>query len=125
MAHQTTKQFSDYIGIAHDYLDCWGLVTMFYEREFGLILKTPYSTIPSSKDEAQSFVLNCVSCYKKVDKPKYGDIILFKVMGLLSHVAIYLDEEKMLHSDSGHDSVIESWNCGKWKNRVFGFYRPI
>lgn len=123
MALQITQEFSKYIGIPYSKVDCWGLAELFYKQEFGIDLVKYYFTRPENKEETDFIVRSHREEYLKTNTPEYGDLILFKVLGTLSHIGIYLDGEKMLHSDFGKDSVIESWNSIKWKNRVEGFYK--
>lgn len=122
-----------YIGIPYkdkgrDYsgLDCWGLVRLVYSEQFNIIL--PSFTEQYTTAEDLDLINETISYYKdgweQVQEPEIGTIILFRVMGTLSHVGIYIGDQKFIHARHGVGSVIvEKLDSVQWANRIFGFYK--
>jgi sulfur carrier protein ThiS len=104
-------------------LDCWGLACLFYKNEYNIEL-------PSYGDEyvggTDPYISQAVNLYKdnweEITTPNTGDLCLFNIFGEPMHVGIYVGDNKFLHCRIGSDSVIESLNNIKWKNRFVGFY---
>lgn len=105
-------------------VDCWGLARLFYKQELGIELPS-YTELYSGSYDPK--VVAAINYYKdtwtSVETPQPGDLCLFNILGEPSHVGIYIDNGKFLHSRDGKDSVIESINNAKWFNRLQGFYR--
>ena len=122
----------EYIGIpfSHqgkdwDGCDCWGLVLLFYENEFGIKLPSfhdDYETADKSR-QIHSVTNREKDSWKRFDEPEYGDVILMRFRGFECHVGIYLENDKMLHIMRGTDSCIENLKDNKWRPRITGFYR--
>jgi len=53
----------------------------------------------------------------------FGDIILMNLIGHPVHVGIVIDDEKMVHTLSGHDSTLERYTSVLWQNRIEGIFR--
>jgi len=104
-------------------VDCWGLARLVYQGEFGIDL-------PSYTEEyiggTDPHIVEAVNLYKdnwqELATPNIGDLCLFNIFGEPMHVGVFIGENKFLHSRRGSDSVIESLNNTKWKNRFVGFY---
>jgi cell wall-associated NlpC family hydrolase len=52
-----------------------------------------------------------------------GDVALFRIAGQPCHCALVVTAGKMLHTMTGHDSVVESYKIKRWAPRLLGFYR--
>lgn len=104
-------------------LDCYGLVRLFYEQEMGITLKE-YALIESEGTKLNTDVSpkDVSDVFHPTTNPRQGDLILFNICGEPMHIAIVLDENRMLHSFKAGGSVIEHYTSPKWKNRVEGFY---
>lgn len=59
--------------------------------------------------------------FDKVEDPKFGDLILIKIKGIESHIAVYVGEGKMLHTSRATGSIVE--RIERWNPRIVGFYR--
>lgn len=122
MSRVNTQDFSSLIGRSYSDIDCWGVVREFYKREFGIELKRYYDDIPSSKDEAKSLIYSHMAEFEKVQKPEEkGDILLIKIMGVESHIAVYLGDGKMLHTSIPTGCIVDK--LSKWERMVTGVYR--
>ena len=105
-------------------VDCWGLARLVYRDEYGIDL-------PSYTEEyiggSDPHIVQAVSLYKdnweNILTPTIGDLCLFNIFGEPMHVGVYVGDNKFLHCRRGSDSVIESLNNIKWKNRFVGFYK--
>lgn len=124
--------YNNYIGLPYkdngrdeSGIDCWGLVRLFYKREYDIDIPSyteqyvgrddPTLTATITKFKADSWI--------KTNEPEPGNVVLFNILGQPTHVGIYLGEGKFLHSRGGLDSVVESTTNTKWKNRIEGYYK--
>lgn len=116
--HETIKSL---IGRPYEELNCWGLTVKFYS----LVLKTELSGIYDGPEIGRSHTENLIYSnkgeFERVDVPQFGDIILIRLYGFESHIAVYLDNGLMLHTSKNTGSVIE--NTARWKNLIVGYYR--
>lgn len=104
-------------------VDCWGLARLVYRDEFGIDL-------PSYTEEyiggTDPHIVQAVNLYKdnweEITTPTIGDLCLFNIFGEPMHVGVFIGDNKFLHCRRGSDSVVESLNNIKWKNRFVGFY---
>ena len=119
-----------YIGIPYEKLDCYDLVKLFYVNELKVELPDLTYTRPENRDlrgkkndqdEMIKLVDDQIGFFQKVTTPEFGDIILIRIMGLPSHVGVYLGGRKMLHTREGSGAVIDS--VDKWQKRIIGYYK--
>lgn len=103
----------DYIGIPYEYsrldfqgCDCWGLVSLVYKLDLGLII-----TAHDPHD------------WRLVGGPQVGDVAFFDASAQYQHVGVVLDDrgEQMLHTLPGRDACIEP--VAKYAATFKGFYR--
>ena len=105
-------------------IDCWGLARVFYREQLNIDLPSYTDEYNGSHDPA---VIEAISRYResweKTETPNIGDLCLFNILGEPTHVGIFVGNNKFLHSREGRDSVIETLDNTKWKNRFQGFYK--
>jgi len=102
--------------------DCWGLVRIVLDEHFNKILpEIPHDD--SCPCKLQEIVNTEKVRYTKIEMPEPGDIVLVKIIGLLSHVGVYVGGGMMLHTLREHDSVVTYVAEGKWSKRIAGYYR--
>lgn len=105
-------------------IDCWGLARVFYRDQLNIDLPSYTDEYNGSHDPA---VIEAISRYRenweKTETPTIGDLCLFNILGEPTHVGIFVGNNKFLHSREGRDSVIETLDNTKWKNRFQGFYK--
>lgn len=121
-----------YIGIPYkskgywfDGADCYGLVYLFLTLEYGVKLPKfkDYDPFQDVKEVAKQMDLNLPLLSGKPTKfPKFGDLVLFKMRGVPSHLGIYAGNNTVLHILKGTDAVCESLNSTRLKGKVEGFY---
>ncbi len=130
--------FSKYVGIpfeSHgrniDGMDCLGLVIHVYAMELRLAL--PDCEAGYDDAYARGQVQKCVDghdivdwCFNATDLPReIFDVLVFRVGGLETHVALYISNGAMLHLMHGSHSIIERIDSSKWKNRLTKVYRHV
>lgn len=105
-------------------VDCWGLARLFYKDQFNIDLPSYTDEYDGGQDPAIISAINThIDNWEQLDAPNIGDLCLFNILGEPTHVGIYVGDNKFLHSREGMDSVIESLDSTKWKNRFQGFYK--
>lgn len=105
-------------------VDCWGLARLYYKDQFDIDLPSYTDEYNGGQDPAIISAINAhIDNWTQLDTPNIGDLCLFNILGEPTHVGIYVGDNKFLHSREGRDSVIESLNSTKWKNRFVGFYK--
>lgn len=124
--------WNDYVGIPYDLrgrdrsgIDCWGLVRLVYKEQFNIDLPSFSEKYEddSNSDQFQELLATQREGWVNVQDPKVGDVVLMRVLGLESHIGIYIGEGKFLHAKRDTNAVIESLDSLRWKKRVIGFYR--
>lgn len=116
------KDYKSLIGTPYSDKDCWGIVVEFYKLALNIELKSYYSEVPGDRDIAKSLIYSNIGDFEEVkDDFKFGDIILIELYGVISHIAVYLGDETMLHSTLHSGCVIE--RVSRWKHLIRGFYR--
>ena len=116
-----TREYSSYIGIPYEQLDCFHLAKMFYWEQFNVRLKHYYEETPNDRHEMKNLIYSNMGDFVQVEYPEFGDLILFRIFGVESHIAIYLGEGMFLHSIKGVGSCMEKLE--RWNRHVSGYYR--
>lgn len=117
--------FTTLIGIPYAQLNCWELAREFYKRMFGIELKHYYegSDTPN-RDETRNLIYTNVGDFVHVkdnSEAKFGDLILIRLLGVESHIGIYIGEGRFLHTNMGSGSVLD--RLARWEKSIVGFYR--
>lgn len=128
------KAISDYVGIPYadkgrswSAVDCYGLLQLWMKTEKGVDLPDYLEVYTSSSDResvAGAIAENKVG-WLPVDKPEFGDALLFKILGAPMHVGIKLDGHNFLHAFQNCDSCIERLDGVAWSRRLVGAYRWV
>ncbi len=125
-----------YIGIPYvdrgrgfDGCDCWGLARLVYARELGIALPSYTGAYSSAEEAAEVAALldtrNRMQTWQQVSTPRTFDLILYRHGRLSTHVAIVIDDCRMLHIQSDDAAKVESVDDPRWQARLVGFYRHI
>lgn len=100
-----------YGGTTRNGFDCSGLVRFVYA-------KLGHQLPRVSRDQYQALI--------PIDKPQIGDLVFFGRGSRVSHVGIYVGDDKMLHApSSGKTVTIDSFTDGYWGKRYIGARRVI
>jgi len=107
--------------------DCWGLVKLVLEEQFGIIVNGFEQSYKSINDTAAIAGICCreVLNWKPVTTPQAGDVILLRMKGMPQHVGIVVADGWMLHSEINKNAVVERYGTSIWKNRILGYYRHV
>lgn len=115
-------KFISLIGTPYEEKDCWAVVRDFYKLQFDMNLLPYYEEIPEGREDAKDLIYSSMKDFEEVVGPrKMGDIFLIRLYGVESHVAVYLGEEKMLHTSKHTGCIIES--ISRWSKLIVGTYR--
>lgn len=111
------------VGIPYKDLDCYGLVKKFYTEILNKELKSYYDVTPTEREVMNDLVTSSKGDFIQVEVPEFGDIVLIKIAGLESHIAVYVGGGFILHTlVSTQASVVQRINP-RWRHVVSGYYR--
>lgn len=123
--------YSEYVGIpfvdagrTKDGCDCWGLVRLVLQEQFCKTLPAFDDYERATHDVSERIVetgrleLPIV----KIDDPQEGDIALYRLNDGRWHVALYIGNGEILHTNRGTDSVIEKTDCPRLYKKLEGYY---
>lgn len=113
--------FNHLVGIPYEDLNCWQLVKQFYSDVLQIGLKHYVERTPDDKQEIKSLIYSNVGEFEKVETPEFGDIVILKIYGIESHIAVFVGEGKILHTTRGVGSCLD--RVEKWSRVIVGFYR--
>ena len=111
----------DLIGTPYEVLDCWGVAKKFYEETFCLKIKDYYTDRPDDKFTTKNLIYTNCGDFEAVTKPQFGDILVFRVKGVESHIGVYIGSELFLHSSKHIGCVLD--RMSKWTPYLSGIYR--
>ena len=111
----------DYEGI-----DCWGLVYLVYRDIYGISLPLyqGYESAHKSR-QVMRIIEEGKSDWTEIPKKeaKLGDVALFRLKSIPSHVGVFIDNHRFVHCTKKADCAIEKFNRLIWKNRLVGIFR--
>ena len=93
-------------------MGCWELVRLLYRRCFAIELPD------------RAHIVNELDEWSIVSRgaERFGDVLVFReTVG--KHVGFCLDEQRMIHTTSTKDNVIERYIGTAWKDRLQSIYR--
>lgn len=104
--------------------DCWGLVRLVYKEELNIELPSFFSDYTvSDTDRIYELMSQYKEGWEQLSLPSDKSVVLFKILGKVSHIGVMINEHQFLHTKRNQDSSIESINNPKWANRVAGFFK--
>lgn len=109
------------VGVPYSKMNCWDLTREFYRVSMGAELKHVSAGGPNDRVENSNLIYSSKGEFEKVDCPEYGDIILIKIRGIESHIAVYLGKGLMLHTCESTGSVVD--RTDRWDKTITGYYR--
>ena len=122
---------NDYIGLPYKEMgrkinscDCYGLLRILYRDLKGIHLEA-YENVKADRALHNDMIIAGQKDWQEIEKPGFGDVVCFKIMGLVSHVGMMIDQTNFIHAWNGTDSCIENINSIQWRHRVDGFFRYI
>lgn len=126
--------FSDFVGIPHldlgrdrEGADCYGLLRLVYREDLGIELPSFTGTYAScaEHDEIQALLAGeaMAGPWRPVERIQAYDALLFRVGRHDCHVAVAVDQGRMLHVHSRSRAVIARRSDPMWRDRLSGAYR--
>lgn len=109
------------IGVPYENMNCWDIAVSFYSNFFEINLGNIYSGPVPSRPDTEKLISSNKGDFIRVRSPVFGDIVLLKIFGVESHIAICLGEGKMLHTSKSHGSVVE--RIDRFQKVISGYYR--
>lgn len=100
---------------------------MVYAEQFGIELPSYSGDYDDPNDgyQIEPAVAAEMPDWVPVSEPKPGDAMLVAMLGFQSHVAVYVEPNRMLHTIEKYDTRIERFDRPAWKRRLRGFYRHL
>lgn len=115
-----TPDYSNLIGVPYAKMNCWEVCKAFYSQVLNLELKHYYEEKPTDRTYIRDLVRTSEKDFNKVRSPKFGDLILIRLYGVESHIAVYLDNGLFLHTTKSTGSCID--RVAKWSKMIVGYY---
>lgn len=125
-------KIEEYIGIPYQEfgrskagVDCWGLVQVLVgSLGFNLPDYLDYESVMEFK-ELDELINKYKHRFEEIEfsERQFGDIIVFRILGLACHVGFVVDNLRMVHTLEGCDSALERYDRIIWKKRVDGIFR--
>lgn len=122
---QPIPDYSKLLGTPYSDKDCWGIVVEFYKVVFDIELNRYYQDIPTSRDNVKNLIYSNMGDFTQVEEKdkQLGDVMVIKVFGVESHIAVYLGDDSMLHTTIHSGCVID--RVLRWKHLIVGYYRVV
>lgn len=109
------------IGVPYCEADCWQLAVRFYSLVFQVDLKHYYDETPRDRADRRCLIYSNRGEFELVDSPEFGDLILISILGIESHIGIFLGGDTFLHTKEATGSVID--RVSRYRTRITGYYR--
>ena len=126
MGRPTSKDYSNVnlsslIGRLYEQVNCWQLVREFYMKIYGIELSQYHGPVTPDAEKTAELITTNRGDFARVEEPRFGDLMLLRILGMECHIGIFIGKGKFLHSLKGTGSVLDSFE--KYKSRVVGYYR--
>lgn len=100
-------------------VDCYGLVKLFYQQEFGIVLEDLIYNIDWYKEDPK-YILNL---YKKMGFIKttdliYGNILVLKEGSFIKHLGVVLEDTNYFLHTTAKGTCCSKLNQGYWHDKV-------
>jgi hypothetical protein len=110
------------VGKTYEEYNCWEVVKEFYKICFNAELKQYYEEVPENRNVRADIICANMGEVERVNTPpEFGDIIIVEVLGIPSHIGVYIGSGRMLHSTRSKGCVIEK--VSRHAKVIEGFYR--
>jgi probable lipoprotein NlpC len=127
------KLAAPYVGVPYvdrgrdaDGLDCWGICLLFAREQLRLALPEYFYPPEEMLARAPGLIAGAIvpgGRWRAVEVIKPGDVVLFRIAGVVCHCGIALGSNLFLHTLPGRNSTVESLADVEWNQRMQGAYR--
>lgn len=118
--HYIQACITNLIGIPYDEKDCWDITKQFYLDILDIDLSS-WDFHSDTRENDAKHMDSSKRDFIKVGLPKFGDILLIRVLGHNSHVGVYIGDGKFVHTLKRTGCVVDQ--IKNWKNKIEGYYR--
>lgn len=109
--------------------DCWGLARLIYKEQLGIDLPEllDYKNTKDSRNIAELYEIEHQEWQEiPLGQEQPFDILVFRMLGLPTHIAVVVDKGLMIHCEKGCGTHISEYNREvQWKTRLAGVYRYV
>ena len=117
-----TNDYSSLVGLPYEAFNCWQIVREFYWIVFQVHLNHYFEKVPDTKTDIRNLIYSNIGDFCEVDgELQFGDLILIRIHGIESHIAVYVGNGYLFHSSKRTGSVLD--RLDRWRPHVTGFYR--
>lgn len=123
-------QYADLIGFPFKYggrslqdggLDCYGVCVEMARRNG---VELPLRQFSDNLSVNHALMASQMDVWRRIDRPKAGCVVLFKINRLPCHIGYLLNEFEFIHAwEKTNGAVVEQ--LGDWERRIEGFYEYI
>lgn len=105
--------------------DCWGLVYVAHRELLGVEIPA----LAADYDPATSFaelgrlVDRERPAWAEIERPRFGDVALFRINKIETHVGFVLEPSRMIHCLHGAGTLCERLDTLTWARRRAGYFR--
>lgn len=92
----------------------------FYSEILKIELNHYFDKLPSDRIQMKNLIYTNIGDFERTDNPKFGDLILLRIKGIESHIAINIDNSRMFHTMRNTGSVID--RKSRWSTLITGYY---
>lgn len=109
--------------------DCWGLARLIYKEQLNIDLPAllDYKNTKDGKSISELYEIEHQEWEEiPIGQEKPFDVLVFKMLGLPTHIAVVVDKGLMIHCEKGCGTHISEYNREvQWKTRLAGVYRYV
>jgi len=106
-------------------VDCWGLVRLIYKNEFNITLPSFVDDYTTTDDTSrlEELIAQYREGWDEITALESGAVILFKLLGSESHIAVAINDKQFIHISENSTSVVESIDSVLWRKRIVGYFK--
>ena len=107
--------------------DCWGLVRLVLEEQFGLLglpgYESEYRNTSDRDGIAEAVRSGLLDGWEPTDAPAAGVLVILRLAGRPWHCGVMANRNWMLHTLEGTGVCVERIDGMLWRNRIEGCWR--
>lgn len=118
------RDYSNLVGTPYEEMNCWEAARSFYLNCLGVDLKHYCEEAPSDREEIKNLIYTNRGDFEEIKigrELKFGDLVLFKIRGIESHIGVFVGGGKFFHAYKGTGSCVD--RIDRWKHLIAGVYR--